>query len=159
MPTSHHCPVCKLAVEKTLPEFCAHCGWELQNDISLVLSIDLPDDVIRTYERKLVPARQVWESRRAEAEEREALKAALEKAEREKRAALERAALAAVREAAKATPKGGDSEKTPVPELARDVFETPEEFRERITKCPPPRPRDPRRYPAYTPYPPGGRTA
>lgn len=132
----NQCPICKLQLSNNLPEFCERCGWELRNDLTLVPSLDLPDEAIEDYTKRVGVARRHWEERV------DALRKQKELEERLK--ALESGEIKAVQPQSKISSvnpadskSGAYSENTPVPDLKRDPFETVEDFESRINGYPP----------------------
>ncbi len=137
------CPVCETGLSDPIPSFCTQCGWELKNDLTFGIFLDLPDAVIEEYRQRVGIARNIWNAKaellRKQAELEEKLR--LLEAEMKKKKAPEPAPKPKIPKAAdRPAPKPSApeySEKTPVPDLKRDPFETPAEFAERMKSHPP----------------------
>ncbi len=148
----NQCPICKIELANKLPDFCNQCGWELRSDLTLVPSLDLPDEAIEDYKQRLSIAQRVWRERTDAIQKQKELEEKLKKQD-ELEAKLKRLE-AMVSNAQQAPPvqpeekppneqlampeaKNGYSEDTPVPELTRDTFETLDEFKQRLEDHPP----------------------
>ncbi len=137
------CPVCQSEVHKPVPPFCSRCSWDLKNDLTMGTFLDLPDAVIEEYRQRVGIAVKNWN------EKAELLKKQAELEEKLRRMEAERkqkkvAESAPEPEAPKAAGKPASkpssaeySEKTAVPLLKRDPFETLAEFEKRINEYPP----------------------
>ncbi len=76
------CPICENSLPEKLPRFCNRCGWELHNDLSLNLSLDLPDNVLEDYRDRVLNARKHWQERVEAVREKENLEKKLENMEK-----------------------------------------------------------------------------
>ncbi len=76
------CPICENSLPEKLPKFCNRCGWELHNDLSLNLSLDLPDNVLEDYGDRVLNARKHWQERIEAVREKENLEKKLENMEK-----------------------------------------------------------------------------
>jgi tetratricopeptide (TPR) repeat protein len=57
-----NCPVCRQVLHKPLPPFCDQCGWDLENDLILVASLDpIPENVQKKYTQRLAIAIREWD--------------------------------------------------------------------------------------------------
>ena len=62
------CPVCKARIPEPMPPLCDDCGWSLENDPTLRISLDrIPERTMETYRRQLGIAKRNW-SRQIELE-------------------------------------------------------------------------------------------
>ncbi len=74
--TENQCPVCEMELPEPVPSFCERCGWELKNDLTFGIFLDLPDAVIEEYRQRVGIARKHWDEKaellkkQAELEER-----------------------------------------------------------------------------------------
>lgn len=80
------CPVCKKELPAPLPPFCDRCGWDLKNDLTLMVSIsDIPGSVVEEYTQRLATARRNWSEKAAMAEKLRELERRLDESENRKK--------------------------------------------------------------------------
>ena len=58
------CPVCRTNMPTSVPVLCERCGWDLETDVTLVTSLhEIPEEVRKSYERRIEIARRNWNER------------------------------------------------------------------------------------------------
>ncbi|MCW3488694.1 hypothetical protein [Dethiobacter alkaliphilus] len=158
-----YCPVCNLKLPNPLPPFCHQCGWDLENDITLMSSLhELPDHLCENYQKRVEIARKNL-NERAEAfrklkeleeektsyqtertsleRKQERLELELKRVMAENKAAAKKYGQVNKAQKRKNTECGASANYVPQdgprPVLEKGEFETTGEFDERINKSPP----------------------
>ena len=58
------CPVCRSDIPNSRLVVCERCGWDLETDVTLVISLhDIPEEVRKSYEMRVEIARRMWNER------------------------------------------------------------------------------------------------
>jgi len=136
------CPICEIELPDPLPLFCSQCGWDLKNDLTLNIFLDMPDSVIEEYKQRFAIARRNWNEKAEAVREKAELEKRLKQLEaamknRKTEPAPEKPPKPESKPAPEKITNHDYSEKTPVPALKRDPFETIDEFEKRINQYPP----------------------